>query len=102
MGAPCGLLSVQFDSLRIDELLDRGLHRPDDTRAVPLPPYLVALWREHVTNLGPATDGRLFFSGRGRGRILTRTTCHRVRHEVRGLALPPALTSTSLANGRMT
>ncbi|WP_244188243.1 tyrosine-type recombinase/integrase [Streptomyces regalis] len=76
---------------------DRGLKNrpPGDTRVVPLPPYLVALWREHVATFGTADDGRLFFSESGR--ILTYATYHRVWHEARDLALPPALTSTPLA-----
>ncbi|MER5224571.1 hypothetical protein [Streptomyces flaveus] len=67
---------------------------------VPLPPHLVALWREHVTTYGTADDGRLFFSERGG--ILSYTTYHRVWHETRALALPPALTNTLLANARTT
>ncbi|GAP46287.1 putative Integrase [Streptomyces azureus] len=62
---------------------------------VPLPPYLVALWREHVATFGTADDGRLFFSESGR--VVAYTTYDRVWHEARDLALPPALTSTPLA-----
>ena len=62
---------------------------------VPLPPHLVALWRDHVTTSGTADDGRLCFTEQGR--IISYTTYHRVWHETRDLALPPALTSTPLA-----
>ncbi|MER5309238.1 hypothetical protein ABT034_15785 [Streptomyces sp. NPDC002773] len=43
---------------------ERGLknRRPGDTRMVPLPPHLVAMWRESVTTFGTADDGRLLFS----------------------------------------
>lgn len=62
---------------------------------VPLPPHLVALWRDHVATFGTADDGRLFFSEHGG--IVSYTTYHRVWHEARDLALPPALASTPLA-----
>ncbi|MGW7336637.1 tyrosine-type recombinase/integrase [Streptomyces sp. NPDC054808] len=76
---------------------ERGLKNrpPGETRVVPLPPHLVALWREHVTTFGTADDGRLFFTEQGR--IISYTTYHRVWHESRALALPPALTDTPLA-----
>jgi integrase len=40
----------------------RGLkHRAeDDTRAVPIPPELVTILREHIKEFGTAPDGRLF------------------------------------------
>ncbi|MGI5196058.1 hypothetical protein ACQEVY_20790 [Streptomyces sp. CA-288835] len=76
---------------------ERGLkNRPlGEARVVSLPPYLVALWREHVATFGPADDGRLFFSEQGR--IISYTTYRRVWHETRNLALPAALTSIPLA-----
>lgn len=76
---------------------ERGLKNrpPGETRVVPLPPLLVALRREHVTTFGTADDGRLFFSERGG--IISYITYHRVWHETRDLALPPALTRTPLA-----
>ncbi len=76
---------------------ERGLKNrpPGETRVVPLPPNLVALWCEHVATSGTADDGRLYFSERGG--IINYTTYHRVWHETRDLALPPALTSTPLA-----
>ncbi|MFE1344383.1 tyrosine-type recombinase/integrase [Streptomyces sp. NPDC058757] len=76
---------------------ERGLknRRPGDTRVVPLPPHLVAMWRESVTTFGTADDGRLFFSERGN--ILSYTAYHHVWREARALALPPALAATPLA-----
>ena len=76
---------------------ERGLKNrpPGETRVVPLPPHRVTMWRDHVATFGTADDGRLFFTGQGR--IITYTTYHRVWHETRELALPPALTSTPLA-----
>lgn len=62
---------------------------------VPLPPQLVALWRDHVATFGTVGDGRLFFTEQGR--IITYTTYHPVWHETRALVLSPALTSTPLA-----
>ncbi|WP_328829035.1 site-specific integrase [Streptomyces sp. NBC_00252] len=76
---------------------ERGLKNrpPGETRVVPLPPHLVAMWREHVATFGTADDGRLFFTEQGR--IISYGTYHRVWHESRDLALPPALTGTPLA-----
>ncbi|MCP3756972.1 site-specific integrase [Streptomyces sp. TBY4] len=76
---------------------ERGLKNrpPGETRVVPLPPHLVALWRESVTTFGTADDGRLFFSERGG--ILSYTAYHYVWREARALALSPALASTPLA-----
>lgn len=75
---------------------ERGLKNrpPGETRVVPLPPHLVALWRESVTTFGTADDGRLFFTEQGR--IISYTTYHRVWHETRALAcLPPSPTRRS-------
>ncbi|MFD5884527.1 tyrosine-type recombinase/integrase [Streptomyces sp. NPDC060334] len=76
---------------------ERGLKNrpPGDTRVVPLPPHLVAMWRESVATFGTADDGRLFFSERGN--ILGYTAYHHVWREARALALPPDLVSTPLA-----
>ncbi|MGY5055128.1 tyrosine-type recombinase/integrase [Streptomyces sp. 900105755] len=76
---------------------DRGLKNrpPGDTRVVPLPPRLVAMWRDHVSTFGTADDGRLFFTEQGR--VVSYSTYHRVWRESRDLALSPALTSTPLA-----
>jgi integrase len=76
---------------------ERGLkgRPPGDTRPVPLPPELVALWRESVHTFGTADDGRLFFNERGG--VLASSTYDRVWHEARELALPPGLLNTPLA-----
>ncbi|WP_241965411.1 hypothetical protein [Streptomyces sp. MH60] len=76
---------------------ERGLKNrpPDDTRVVPLPPELVALWRESVDTFGTADDGRLFFNERGG--IVASGTYGRVWHEARELALPPELVDSPLA-----
>ena len=56
----------------------RGLKNspPGETRVVPLPPHLVAMWREHVATFGTADDGRLFFTEQRR--IISYGTYHRV------------------------
>ncbi|WP_246204067.1 tyrosine-type recombinase/integrase [Streptomyces tailanensis] len=76
---------------------ERGLkgRPPGDTRPVPLPPELVALWRESAHTFGTADDGRLFFNERGG--VLASSTYDRVWHEARELALPPGLLNTPLA-----
>lgn len=76
---------------------ERGLKNrpPGETRVVPLPPQLVALWRDSLATFGTADDGRLFFSERGG--ILSYTAYHWVWREARALALPPALSGTPLA-----
>ncbi|WP_244190426.1 tyrosine-type recombinase/integrase [Streptomyces caeruleatus] len=76
---------------------ERGLKsRPaDDTRPVPLPPELVALWRESIDTFGTADDGRLFFNERGG--IVGSSTYDRVWHEARELGLPAYLVCSPLA-----
>lgn len=76
---------------------DRGLRSrpPGEVRIVPLPPHLVAIWRDSVHTFGTAPDGRLFFTERGT--ILGYTTIHRARNDARALALPPELAATPLA-----
>jgi hypothetical protein len=76
---------------------ERGLKYcpPGETRVVPMPPHLVASWREHVVMSGTADDGRLFFTEQGR--IVSYSTYHQVWRESRDFALPPALTGTPLA-----
>lgn len=76
---------------------ERGLkcRPPGDTRPVPLPPELVALWRESFGTFGTADDGRLIFNERGG--IVASSTYDRVWHEARELALPPGLLNTPLA-----
>jgi integrase len=76
---------------------ERGLkaRAPGDPRVVPLPPHLVALWRDQIDTFGVAEDGRLFFNERGG--IVGSTSYWRVWREVRELALPPQLAATPLA-----
>lgn len=76
---------------------DRGLkgRAQGDTRVVPLPPQLVAIWRQSLDAFGTADDGRLFFNERGD--IVGATTYDRVWREARRLALPPHLVATPLA-----
>lgn len=68
---------------------------PGEVRIVPLPPHLVAMWRESIDTHGTAEDGRLFFTERGN--IVGCTAYYRVWKQARALALPPALTATPLA-----
>lgn len=76
---------------------ERGLKSrpPGDTRPVPLPPELVALWRDSLDTFGTADDGRLFFNEHGG--IVGSSTYDGVWHEARELALPPDLVSSPLA-----
>ncbi|WP_197973900.1 MULTISPECIES: site-specific integrase [Streptomyces] len=76
---------------------ERGLKSrpPGDTRPVPLPPELVALWRDALDAFGTADDGRLFFNEHGG--IVGSSTYDGVWHEARELALPPDLVSSPLA-----
>jgi integrase len=76
---------------------ERGLKSrpPGDTRPVPLPPRLVALWRDSLETFGTADDGRLFFNEHGG--IVGSSTYDGVWHETRELALPPDLVGSPLA-----
>jgi integrase len=76
---------------------DRGLkHRADDEpREVPIPPYLVAILREHIKRFGVAEDGRLFRSERGNP--VAGGTYSRVWEEARTLALTPHQVDSPLA-----
>ncbi|MER5179857.1 site-specific integrase [Streptomyces sp. NPDC002896] len=76
---------------------DRGLkNRPsEDVRRVPIPPQLVAAFREHLDTFGTAEDGRLFFSEKGA--VVPSSTYYRVWQEARLLALPPAVAASPLA-----
>ncbi len=76
---------------------DRGLKNrpPGETRPVPLPPHLVAIWRASIDTFGVADDGRMFFNERG-GIVGSSTYC-RAWREARTLALPPLLAATPLA-----
>lgn len=67
---------------------------PGEVRVVPLPPHLVAVWRESIATFGTADDGRLFFTERGS--IVGYTAYQRVWREARALALPHALVDTPL------
>ena len=77
---------------------DRGLKNraADDTRIVPLPPGLVAIWKESIKTFGVADDGRLFFNERGG--VVGSSTYYRVWSEARELALPPDLVKSPLAS----
>ncbi len=70
---------------------ERGLKRRKRgaVRVVPLPPQLVALWRESFDTFGTAEDGRLFFTERKR--ILGSSGYCKTWHDARVLALPPDL-----------
>jgi integrase len=76
---------------------DRGLkgRAVGDTRVVPLPEQLVAIWRQSLDTFGTADDGRLFFNERGD--ILGAPTYDRVWREARQFALPSHLAATPLA-----
>ncbi|MFF7214305.1 tyrosine-type recombinase/integrase [Streptomyces sp. NPDC008238] len=76
---------------------DRGLkNRPaEDVRRVPIPPQLVAIFREHLDTFGVADDGRLFF-GEGGG-VVSSSSYYRAWQEARLLALPPAVAASPLA-----
>ncbi|MFJ8665163.1 tyrosine-type recombinase/integrase [Streptomyces sp. NPDC093600] len=76
---------------------DRGLkNRPtEDVRRVPIPPQLVAVFREHIETFGTAEDGRLFFSENGG--VVSSSTYYRAWQEARELALPPAVVASPLA-----
>ncbi|MGI5252516.1 tyrosine-type recombinase/integrase [Actinacidiphila glaucinigra] len=76
---------------------DRGLkNRPaEDVRRVPIPPQLVAIFREHLDTFGAAGDGRLFFSEGGG--VVSSSSYYRAWQEARLLALPPAVAASPLA-----
>jgi integrase len=76
---------------------DRGLkNRPAEAvRRVPIPPHLVAVFREHLDTFGTADDGRLFFSETGG--VVGAATYSRAWQEARTLALPPAVVASPLA-----
>jgi integrase len=76
---------------------DRGLkHRgEDEPRAVPIPPELVAILREHIATYGTGPDGRLFLSTKGNP--VASSTYSRVWQEARTLALVPDQVDSPLA-----
>ncbi|MYW14250.1 tyrosine-type recombinase/integrase [Streptomyces sp. SID2955] len=75
----------------------RGLKRRKRgaTRAVPIPPVLVHLLREHIARYGTAEDGRLFRAARG-GRVPSTEYCD-VWEKARKAALSPRETESALA-----
>jgi len=76
---------------------ERGLkHRPaTQTRAVPIPPELVAILREHIRIFGTASDGRIFASERGY--VVASTAISDVWAAARTLALTPEQVASPLA-----
>ncbi|MFG2708481.1 site-specific integrase, partial [Streptomyces sp. NPDC048386] len=77
---------------------DRGLKNrdPEEVRPTPLPPILVAIWRDSIDTFGTAGDGRLFFNERGG--LVGSSTYSRVWAEARELGLPPELVASPLAD----
>ena len=75
----------------------RGLkHRPDGAiRAVPIPPVLVRMLRQHLHEHGTTPDGRLF--GGACGGMLSESVYGRAWHAARTAALGPELAATALA-----
>ncbi|WP_327108505.1 tyrosine-type recombinase/integrase [Nonomuraea glycinis] len=75
----------------------RGLkHRGrDDVRPVPIPPTLVKILRDHVTEFGLSPDGRLFQSERGG--VVASTAYTEVWQEARKLAFTPSQVASPLA-----
>ncbi|GII26984.1 hypothetical protein [Planotetraspora mira] len=73
---------------------ERGLkHRgAKETRAVPIPPELVAIPRDHIAGHGVADDGRLFRTESGKA--FSGSTVSKIWKEVRGYALPPELVAS--------
>ncbi|WP_405766499.1 site-specific integrase [Streptomyces sp. NBC_00080] len=65
-------------------------------RPVPIPPLLVAMLREHITEFGTAKDGRLFANERGG--VLGTSSYWRVWQEARHIALPPDKADSPLAH----
>ncbi|MFF3640460.1 tyrosine-type recombinase/integrase [Streptomyces sp. NPDC002564] len=77
---------------------DRGLknREPEEVRPTPLPPQLVAIWRDGIDTFGTADDGRLFFNERGG--LVGSSTYSRVWGEAREFGLPPELVKSPLAD----
>jgi integrase len=75
----------------------RGLKlRPvTEIRTVPIPPVLVTILREHITEFGTAEDGRIFQTERGG--IVGSTAYGDVWAQTRVLALTPAQVASPLA-----
>ncbi|HEX6467629.1 MAG TPA: site-specific integrase, partial [Streptosporangiaceae bacterium] len=66
-----------------------------DVRAVPIPPVLVGILREHIAEFGTAKDGRLFQSERGK--IVASTSYGRVWAEARPFGLSPDRVASPMA-----
>lgn len=64
------------------------------TRSVPIPPELVTLLRDHISQFGTGPDGRLFRSESGN--LVQPSTYWRLWQKVRALALTPAQRATPL------
>ncbi|WP_411145895.1 tyrosine-type recombinase/integrase [Streptomyces sp. x-80] len=77
---------------------DRGLknREPEEVRPTPLPPTLVAIWRDGIDTFGTADDGRLFFNERGG--LVGSSTYSRVWSEAREFGLPSDLVKSPLAD----
>ncbi|MGW1974107.1 tyrosine-type recombinase/integrase [Streptomyces sp. NPDC001889] len=77
---------------------DCGLknREPEEVRPTPLPPLLVAIWRQSIETFGTADDGRLFFNERGG--LVGSSTYSRVWSEAREFGLAPELVSSPLAD----
>ncbi|WP_079193731.1 tyrosine-type recombinase/integrase [Streptomyces sp. CB02923] len=75
----------------------RGLkaREADTDRPVPIPPVLVALLRNHLSEFGTAKDGRVF--GNERGGVVGSSTYWRVWEDAREFALPPDRVASPLA-----
>jgi integrase len=76
----------------------RGLKQREkgEVRPVPIPPPLVRMLREHLTEFGTAEDGRLFASERGN--VVAASSYSRVWKQARELALLPDQVASVLAN----
>ncbi|MGH3500952.1 MAG: hypothetical protein ACRDQA_08670 [Nocardioidaceae bacterium] len=71
-------------------------HRPaNDIRVVPIPPVLVAVLRDHLTDYGTTQDGRLFRTARGG--VVGSTGYGDVWAQARTLALTPEQVVSPLA-----
>jgi integrase len=70
--------------------------RPEDVRLVPIPPVLAAILREHLTTVGTAQDGRLFF-GVQTGENVPGSVYSRVWDQARQIGLSPEQLASPLA-----
>lgn len=74
----------------------RGLKQrdPNDVREVPIPPHLVRILRDHISEFGTGPDGRMFTNERGG--VLGSTTYSRAWREARAFALTPRQVASPL------